>query len=356
MNRWLLSAAAAGLSAAFALPFVACSGSDGSPPPPSATAATGVEADPTVTVGPWPTIAGTFTPSSVISRRGLPATPDPAVPTRVPDGSGGVRGPFRGERLIIVAAGVDAPMTSAVVGADGRMPDPPSSDVVVWYDFSLWPGLGGTPGIGGNVVLAGDAYKGGAPPGVFARLQLAQPGHFVRMRMSDRITICYSIERREVVDAADFTDISSTTGNETITLITGGASPSSRSVTTGTRADCADEPATSPPPPLFDNSTPAPLPGHHSLGIVAENSRFTIVQGGTVPPGFHTVDVILEHRDAGIAHSLAIYGPNGDTLVESDPLIGPTNLASNFAVDRPGTYTFRCTVHPATMNGIVIVE
>ena len=51
-------------------------------------------------------------------------------------------------------ATINAPVNLRYVGADGSMGDPQADCDVVRYDFSLFPGLGGTPGKGGTTVIA----------------------------------------------------------------------------------------------------------------------------------------------------------------------------------------------------------
>jgi hypothetical protein len=264
------------------------------------------------------------------------------------------RGPFTGERLIIPNLGIDTPISVAVVGSDGKMPSPHSINEVVWYDFSMWPTLGGTPGIGGNVVLAGDALRPGVGSGVFTSVGRSHIGDYVKMSLTDGEVLCYRVELNKIADATqvDFGDVVSATPEESATLITG-AGEATRVVVWGRRADCADEPAPRPTP-----APPATPTGHYKLKIVAENYRFTVVEGGTVPKGVHTVDFTLELRDAGVKHSITFYDTAGRELIATEPVEGPTTAAGAFGVgppQSPGRYTFRCSVHPA-MTGFITVE
>lgn len=69
-------------------------------------------------------------------------------------GGGGGGGPAvestLGARIVIPSAGVNAPVTSTSVGADGAMPDPVGYFNAVLYNFPSHPGLGGS-----NKILAG---------------------------------------------------------------------------------------------------------------------------------------------------------------------------------------------------------
>lgn len=258
------------------------------------------------------------------------------------------RGAFNIDRITIAAAGVDAAVASAIVGSDGRMPDPPALDVVAWYDFSQWPGLGGLPGAGGNVVLAGDAIKP-AGSGVFTTLSRVNVGAFVRLALSDGSTACYRIEFVKFAAPEQFDSLVQATADESVTLITGGMADN-RAVLWGRRANCDAEPAST--------STPSPPAGHHKLKIVAEGLVFTIVEGGTVPLGTHTVDVTIDHRDAGVQHAIAFFDATGLPINSSEPVTGPVaDWGSSFGVgppQPPGQYTFRCSIHPQ-MTGTVTV-
>jgi len=81
------------------------------------------------------------------------AAPTPA-PTALPLA---VPGAAAADRIVIQKIGVNAPITTRKVGADGQMPNPDGPDDIAFYDFDngVWPGVGGLPGSGGNIVLAG---------------------------------------------------------------------------------------------------------------------------------------------------------------------------------------------------------
>jgi LPXTG-site transpeptidase (sortase) family protein len=79
--------------------------------------------------------------------------------------------PTSGDRLIIQRLGINAPVGSRYVGADGAMANPSGAYDVVWYDFSGFNGLGGYPGQGGNAVFAGHVDYRGVGPAVFYQLR-----------------------------------------------------------------------------------------------------------------------------------------------------------------------------------------
>jgi hypothetical protein len=91
----------------------------------------------------------------------------------------GVETPL-GDRLVIASQGIDAQVSSMVVGYDGQMPDPLGYFNAVQYDFSRIAGLGGYANVG-NIVLAGHVdcgrcYNGGSGTAVFWNIPNMQPG------------------------------------------------------------------------------------------------------------------------------------------------------------------------------------
>ena len=132
------------------------------------------------------------------------------------------RGDFTGDRLIIPSINVDAPFSVKTVPGNGVMPNPNSWDDVVYYDFSNWPGLGGTPGKGGNIVLAGHVDYIHHGPAVFWDLRELKSGDQVQVKTKDGALITYEVVYNKFVgaDAADFNQIVSATADESMTLIT----------------------------------------------------------------------------------------------------------------------------------------
>jgi LPXTG-site transpeptidase (sortase) family protein len=137
-----------------------------------------------------------------------------------------VRKPFLGVDLVIRRIGVDAGFVVRTVGPDGAMPRVGDATDVAWYDFSQWPGLGGTPGTDhGNVIVAGDYDDNNVPQAVFYRLSELARGDLIQINTSDGRTLAYEVEFNKVtaVDAVDWTDLVASTPEESITLITAAA-------------------------------------------------------------------------------------------------------------------------------------
>jgi len=77
----------------------------------------------------------------------------------------------------------------------------------------------------------------------------------------------------------------------------------------------------------------------------------------TVPVGAE-VTVHFENRDNGIPHNISVYTDSSaaDAIFVGDIVAGPGRATYTFtAPGTPGTYFFRCDVHPF-MNGAFIVE
>ena len=103
---------------------------------------------------------------------------------------------------------------------------------------------------------------------------------------------------------------------------------------------------------------PAPTPGGRgvTVGIAAEDVAFN-TSTVTVPAGAE-VTMVFENRDVGIPHNVAVYTDSSATraIFVGEIITGPAEVTSTFTAPKePGTYFFRCDVHPS-MNGEFVVE
>ena len=94
-----------------------------------------------------------------------------------------------------------------------------------------------------------------------------------------------------------------------------------------------------------------------TVDIMAKNVAFNI-STITVPAGAE-VTVNFDNQDASVAHNVAFY----ETSAAQKPIYvgeifkGVKTMVYNFkAPDKPGTYFFRCDVHPTQMKGQFIVK
>ncbi len=153
-------------------------------------------------------------------------------------------GPFTGVALVIPSIGVDTMIEAQTVPASGVMPEPSSFEVIAWYDFSNFTGLGGIPLEGGNVVMAGN-LGGGLRPGVLANLSGVAIGEILTLHLNDGRRLFYRVEfnKTVVVDGSDWTDIVTATADESMTLITAagtqvGAKYTHRRIVWARRVNC----------------------------------------------------------------------------------------------------------------------
>jgi hypothetical protein len=163
------------------------------------------------------------------------ATLDPSalLPTVVPTVDINPQAVGDGDRLVIAKFGVNAPLTLKTVGTDGVMPNPNGPDDIAIYNFSAWPGKGGSPGLGGNTVLAGHvdsgtkACKNGSVPppcqAVLWDLNGLRNGDEIELRFGGQ-SFRYRVTSNQPVSAASgpWDQIVSSTAQESITIITCG--------------------------------------------------------------------------------------------------------------------------------------
>lgn len=125
----------------------------------------------------------------------------------------------------------------------------------------------------------------------------------------------------------------------------------SPSVTTSPTATASPSVSTSP------TATASPSGGATTISLTAQNIAFdkTTI---TVPAGSQ-VTVNFNNMDSGIPHSFSVY----TNSTASTPIFvgqittGPATMTYTFtAPTTPGTYFFRCDVHPTIMTGQFIVQ
>jgi plastocyanin len=102
---------------------------------------------------------------------------------------------------------------------------------------------------------------------------------------------------------------------------------------------------------------PGPAPGPVSVTIVAQNLVFDLdTLTGNAGSEFN---VTLDNRDAGVLHNVAFYTDRSaaQVIYRGELIAGPAVQPNTFtAPAAPGTYFFRCDVHPDTMTGAFVVQ
>jgi sortase (surface protein transpeptidase) len=148
-------------------------------------------------------------PSSVAAAPStpLPGTPSPQASAAPP------------QRVLIPRFGVDAPVLSAGLNADGTAPVPPLDHPgeVDWYDG------GPAPGERGPAVLLGH-YDTQAGPAVFHQVPNLRPGDRIEIRRTDGSTVNYRVRelRQAPKDAFPTDAVYGDTVNPQLRLITCG--------------------------------------------------------------------------------------------------------------------------------------
>ncbi len=94
-----------------------------------------------------------------------------------------------------------------------------------------------------------------------------------------------------------------------------------------------------------------------SLQLVAENIEFNL-NTIDVPAGSH-ITIHFENKDDSVPHNLAVYTDSmaSTTIFKGQIITGPATTTYTFtAPTTPGTYFFRCDIHPTTMTGQLVVQ
>lgn len=143
--------------------------------------------------------------------------------------------------LVIPKLGMNTNVNSRTIGQNGQMGDPSGAWMVLWYDFSAWPGLGGYPGTGNsNAVFAGHVDYIRVGPAVFYGIKSLVPGDQVTVNSANG-PVTYAIQwSQNAGPNQDFTPFVQQTGQDVITLVTcigafSGGHYSSRLVVRGVR-------------------------------------------------------------------------------------------------------------------------
>jgi len=109
------------------------------------------------------------------------------------------------------------------------------------------------------------------------------------------------------------------------------------------------------------SSTPTQTGGSTTINLTAQNLLFNM-STITVPHGA-TITVNFQNNDSGIQHNFAIYqsgsassGTATGPIFVGQLITGVSSVTYTFtAPSTPGTYFFRCDVHPTMMTGSFIV-
>jgi plastocyanin len=104
-------------------------------------------------------------------------------------------------------------------------------------------------------------------------------------------------------------------------------------------------------------TTPGPSTGGNTITVTASGMAFD-TSTITVSAGAH-VTITFINNDSGVTHNIAFYMSSAATTViyKGENILGVSNITYTFdAPTTPGTYFFRCDIHPTTMTGEFIVK
>jgi plastocyanin len=115
-----------------------------------------------------------------------------------------------------------------------------------------------------------------------------------------------------------------------------------------TAAPTAEVTQAPPPSNGGGGDTTIPLVAHN---LEFDNRALSASAGGTVTIQF-------DNQDAGVPHNFSLYTDSSasQAIFTGDLTTGPTTTTYTFDAPAPGTYYFRCDVHPDTMNGSFTVK
>jgi plastocyanin len=118
-------------------------------------------------------------------------------------------------------------------------------------------------------------------------------------------------------------------------------------------------PTTTTVPPTTTTVPPTTTPSGQpvTIDLIAQSMAFdkaTI----TVPAGA-AVTINFNNKDSGVPHNFALYTNSSATtsIFEGAVITGPKTITYTFkAPSTPGSYFFRCDIHPTFMTGTFIVQ
>jgi plastocyanin len=95
-----------------------------------------------------------------------------------------------------------------------------------------------------------------------------------------------------------------------------------------------------------------------TIALVAQGMAFN-VSTITVSAGA-AVTINFNNQDSGIPHNFSLYtnsSASPPALFQGQIITGPATMTYTFtAPAQPGTYFFRCDIHPTTMTGSFVVQ
>jgi nitrite reductase (NO-forming) len=118
----------------------------------------------------------------------------------------------------------------------------------------------------------------------------------------------------------------------------------------------AATPTPAPSPSGSGGGTAACAPTGAHLKISAMNAAFDT--DCLAAPAGQPFTIVFDNMDPGIPHNVSIYTDSSAStnLFKGDLVTGPKTVTYKVSALKPGTYYFRCDVHPTTMFGTFVVK
>lgn len=113
--------------------------------------------------------------------------------------------------------------------------------------------------------------------------------------------------------------------------------------------------ATSPSAPQQSPGQTSPPAGGTSVSIAALNIKFD--QGELRVPAGTAFSIVFDNQEP-VPHNVAVYTDTSgsSSLFVGEIFPGPTQQTYDVSALEPGSYFFRCDVHPTAMTGTLVVE
>ncbi|MBI5288995.1 MAG: cupredoxin domain-containing protein [Chloroflexi bacterium] len=122
-------------------------------------------------------------------------------------------------------------------------------------------------------------------------------------------------------------------------------------------APTATSPAAAATPELQPTLAPPPPPpggGATTATVAAVNTSFS--PGSLTLPAGATVTLTFDNQDDGVSHDITIFDPAGAQIAATDLGTGPVVQTVTFTLGGPGSYSFKCSIHPQQMRGFIRVQ
>jgi plastocyanin len=119
---------------------------------------------------------------------------------------------------------------------------------------------------------------------------------------------------------------------------------------------CSSTPGTTPSSTTPGTKTTL-VSGTVTVSLVAQNTAFN--KSTIIVPAGASVTIDFNNKD-GVPHNFSLYANSSATppaLFQGPAIAGPATTTYEFiAPSKPGTYFFRCDIHPTQMTGSFVVQ